>query len=160
MKLITKLATDAGLSANQKEVEVFATLLAEHMINQLDVVANPSGDEWTRAIRCAQNIVSDTLTERVEVCEPNDDKIVPYDKAGDYCQGRITGVSSNLITQRLGFGPNVKDDPSKVKYSWGFMYKGQRFGIWDYNQSYRYNNFSYYGNKQIIKELFPEYEVS
>lgn len=60
-------------------------------------------------------------------------KITAIDQPGDSKTGRLKpGLSVQYITSVLGFPPNVVDDVSKVKHSWGFKVDGVRCGIWDY----------------------------
>ena len=80
-------------------------------------------------------------------------KIVPVNSPGDH---RSCGVSSDYtveeITKILGFPPNVKDDPFKVKNSWGFKVDGVQCGIWVYKGS----RWSFFGPREIAEKLFPE----
>lgn len=82
-------------------------------------------------------------------------EITPVPEAGDYREGGLEGYSAKEIAEVLGFKANVADDPDKVKYSWGFTYKGVRMGIWDYKGSHRHNSFSTFGPKKYFNELFP-----
>lgn len=81
--------------------------------------------------------------------------ITPNPKPGDSRTGTITGYTPKQIEEVLGFPANCYDDDSKVKYSWGFNYKGKRFGIWDYYGSYAINEWSTWGDTTLLKELFP-----
>lgn len=78
--------------------------------------------------------------------------IQPVNIPGD---GRTGGLSSDLtaaqITAVLGFGPNVNDDPAKVRHSWGFTIDGARCGIWDYKGS----RWSTFGPADKFAALFP-----
>lgn len=82
--------------------------------------------------------------------------ILPVDEPGDSRTGTLTNISAATISNVLGFTPNVKDDPSKVKCSWGATVDGVRIGIWDYNGSYRYRQFSTFGPHEVLKKLFPD----
>lgn len=84
--------------------------------------------------------------------------IMPIDVPGPHKQGTLTGYSSAEIEKILGFPPNIKDDPDKVKYSWGFLADGQQCGIWDYKGSHKDNYFSAYGPKEVFEKLFPTKE--
>ena len=80
--------------------------------------------------------------------------IVPINVAGSHKTGSLSAtLSPVLITARLGFAPNIDDDPTKVTMSWGFTVDGVRCGIWDY---YR-NRWSTYGPHDVFAKLFPEY---
>ena len=86
-------------------------------------------------------------------------EILPFNKS-DLCrEGRLKGVSKDIISDRLGFKPNIEDDPCKVVYSWGFTVNGVHCGIWDYKNSYLYGEFSTYGPKHIFVELFGKDHV-
>jgi hypothetical protein len=87
-------------------------------------------------------------------------KIIPDPHAGPHRTGELTGVSFPEICTVLGFPPNVDDDPNKVKYSWGFTIDGENFGIWDYKGGWQYNEWSTYGNKAVLRELFGSEYVS
>jgi hypothetical protein len=83
--------------------------------------------------------------------------IKPVNEAGDSCNVRIEGLSVAQITKRLGFKPNVQDDPYKVKNSWGFTVDGVRCGVWDYKGSEKYNAFSAFGPDEALRKVFGEY---
>ena len=87
-----------------------------------------------------------------------DTTITPCNTPGDHKVGTLY-ASPERIEQVVGFPANCRDDESKVKYSWGFMYKGERLGIWDYYGSYRANMFSFFGPPSLIAELFGETNV-
>lgn len=79
-------------------------------------------------------------------------KIEAHDQAGPCRTGSISS-RYNLadISRILGFKPNVKDDPDRVRYSWGFKADGKVCGIWDY----RGNRWSTYGPQEVFDKLFP-----
>lgn len=78
--------------------------------------------------------------------------IEPTDKPGEHATGSIDSrYTVREITRILGFGPNVQDDPVKVKHSWGFNVDGQPCGIWDYKGS----RWSTFGPKSVFDSLFP-----
>lgn len=87
-------------------------------------------------------------------------KIIPFNEAGSHRTGTLSNVSAKDIKKILGFSANVKDDPSKVKYSWGFKADDVECGIWDYKGSHKVNSFSTYGPKNVFVELFGEGNVS
>ncbi len=79
--------------------------------------------------------------------------IVPIDEAGDYYEYSLTSKLSPVdITNRLGFRPNIPDDPSKVTYSWGFTVDGHRCGIFDYKGS----RWSVFDPHRVLHKVFPE----
>jgi hypothetical protein len=78
--------------------------------------------------------------------------IAPHGQPGQYRSGSIdSGYTVREITRVLGFGPNVQDDPGKVKYSWGFTADGTPCGIWDY----RGGRWSVFGPPEVFAALFP-----
>lgn len=68
--------------------------------------------------------------------------------------GSLNGISAADITARLGFKPNRRDDPCKVKYSWGFMADGHKCAIWDYKWSSGHLQFSTWGSRDALAALF------
>ena len=82
--------------------------------------------------------------------------IMPVNIAGSHKTATIDGLSVKKITEILGFGPNVLDDPDKVKYSWGFLVDGVQCGVWDYKGSHKVNVFSAYGDRIILKKVFGD----
>jgi len=102
-----------------------------------------------------------TLTKRYNGYMNNntDDKkpvVLPVDEAGDHAQYTIKGLSASQIKSIIGFPANCKDDPYKVKYSWGFTVDGVRCGVWDYKGSYKDNYFSAFGPIETLKKLFGD----
>jgi len=85
--------------------------------------------------------------------------ITPIDTAGASKTGTLYDINVATITQILGFGPNIDDDPSKVVNSWGFEIDGKKFGIWDYKGSHLFGQFSTYGNPEVLSKLFPAHYV-
>jgi hypothetical protein len=78
--------------------------------------------------------------------------IEPCDRPGDHLTGNIDrAYTVREITRILGFPPNVQDDPSKVKHSWGFTVDGQHCGIWDYKGC----RWSAFGPQEVFDTLFP-----
>jgi len=92
----------------------------------------------------------------IKEIEMSEEKPVPVNTGGDQRTGTLDGITAQQITDVLGFGPNIDDDPDKVVNSWGFKYKGQRCGIWDYKGSHHDNAFSTFGPREIFVELFGE----
>jgi hypothetical protein len=85
--------------------------------------------------------------------------IVPSDVSGSHKTGTLKNITAAEITEILGFEPNIADDPSKVVNSWGFTATDDqpgffRLGIWDYKGSHRINQFSTYGESDVLKALF------
>ncbi len=81
-------------------------------------------------------------------------RIKPVNKSGENKTGKLTGLTITAINLILGFPPNVADDPDKVENSWGFEYKNKRFGIWDYNGSQNWKEFSTWGDADLLRDLF------
>lgn len=85
-------------------------------------------------------------------------KVVPNPNvSGSHKQYSIVGLSAKDIEKILGFKSNVDDDPNKVKYSWGFTVAGKDCAIWDYEGSYKYNEFSAWGDFASLVKLFGEH---
>lgn len=80
--------------------------------------------------------------------------IMPVNEVGDHRTGSLIGLTAEQISEKLGFKPNVNDDPDKVKYSWGFTVDGVRCGIWDYRGSYRGKEFSTFGPYEALVKVF------
>ena len=79
--------------------------------------------------------------------------ILPIPEPGDHRTGTLSDqLTKQQISKALGFKPNVKDDPSKVKASWGFTYDGERCGIWDYYGS----RWSTFGPAHVFVALFGD----
>ncbi len=83
-------------------------------------------------------------------------RVYPIDKSGAHRTGTLTNITKADIEAVLGFAPNIKDDPYKVKYSWGFTVDGKECGIWDYKGSYRFREYSTYGPDEVFVELFGD----
>lgn len=82
--------------------------------------------------------------------------ILPHDEAGAHRTGSIdSGYTVKEINKILGFKPNIQDDPTRVKYSWGFTVDGQPCGIWDYRGS----RWSVFGPKEVFDRLFPSKQI-
>ncbi len=80
--------------------------------------------------------------------------IKPINKVGDSRTGSLINITVEEINNLLGFTANCKDDPSKVKHSWGFTVDGVRCGVWDYKGSEEYNSFSTFGPHESLKKVF------
>lgn len=80
-------------------------------------------------------------------------EIMPVNEAGDSCTGRLSpSLTVGQISEILGFRPNIRDDPDKVKHSWGFTVNGHRCGIWDYRGS----RWSVYDPNKVLRLIFDE----
>lgn len=80
--------------------------------------------------------------------------IQPVDIPGSHRTGLLYNMTRDMIIEKLGFEPNVVDDPDKVKDSWGFTVDGKPFGIWDWKGSQLIGHYSFYGDKQTMTEIF------
>ncbi len=87
-------------------------------------------------------------------------RIVPVTDVASHKTGRIVGLTKAQIDRILGFKPNIKDDPYKVKYSWGFNVQGNDCAIWDWKGSHRFNEFSAYGPDAVLRQVFGSNYVS
>jgi hypothetical protein len=86
-------------------------------------------------------------------------KITPCNEPGDYATGYLCGYTKSEIDKIIGFEPNCKDDPLKVRYSWGFTVEingeAVRCGIWDYKGSHREKKWTTFGPAAVFAKLFP-----
>lgn len=86
-------------------------------------------------------------------------QIAAINKAGSHRTGGLAGLTIEQINDKLGFQPNIADDPEKVTASWGFAATDDQSithecGIWDYKGSARARRFSTYGPKEVFDNLF------
>ena len=82
--------------------------------------------------------------------------IIPINQAGGSRTGTLKDITVEKIIDVLGFKPNCKDDPYKVKNSWGFTVDGVKCGIWDYKGSHKFGQFSTDGPREIFIKLFGD----
>ena len=76
-------------------------------------------------------------------------QLVMVNTVGSHKTGSLPyEVTVEQIKAVLG-EPNVKDDPDKVRYSWGFMIDDELCGIWDYKG----RRWSTFGPTEKIKQL-------
>jgi len=81
--------------------------------------------------------------------------IVPDRDVLSHKTGELTGLTVAQVNKILGFKPNISDDPSKVKHSWGFRAGHNNnelveCAVWDY---YGFQ-FSCYGDPEVMREIF------
>lgn len=83
-------------------------------------------------------------------------KIRPFNNnaIATYRTGSISKYATWQIENTLGFPPNVKDDPDKVKNSWLFTIDGYVAAIWDYKGSHHLNVWSIYDPHNVLGRLF------
>lgn len=94
--------------------------------------------------------------------------ITPYQTGNSYKQGSLVNVTVEQINKALGFIFNMKDDPYKVKYSWGFKAQwagpaannGAECAIWDWKGSGDMGSFSFYGPQEVLIQLFGAEHVT
>lgn len=82
---------------------------------------------------------------------------------------RLKHLTKDKVRGKLGFGPEVMDDPSRIRQRWQFVYEvdGERHacGIWDYEGSKQEEqlrmkkDFWFYGPLFIALELFGKERV-
>ena len=78
-------------------------------------------------------------------------KIEAVDQAGEHKQFTVNpNLTPGDVTRMIGFPANVKDDPDKVKRSWGFTVDGERCGVWDYKGS----RWSAWGPLEALQKVF------
>lgn len=80
--------------------------------------------------------------------------IEPNPNVMSHKTGTLHGLTQREITQRLGFGPNVMDDESKVAFSWGFTLDGVDCAVWDWKGSHYDKKWSAFGPHDRMRELF------
>ena len=85
--------------------------------------------------------------------------IVPNSNIYSYKTGTLFGVTLDQMEAVLGL-PNVKDDPLKVRWSWGFLFQGIPCAAWDWKGSADYGEWSIYGPAEIWAKLFPNSKVA
>ena len=83
--------------------------------------------------------------------------IVMVDRSGSHKTGTLYNVSKRHIVDVLGEA-NVDDDPSKVRYSWGFEVDGVFCAIWDWKGSGDQMIWSTFGPQDVIQSLFNQGE--
>lgn len=81
-------------------------------------------------------------------------KIVPVSYMDSHKTGRIVGLTKAEIDRILGFKPNVDDDASKVKHSWGFSVDNNKCAVWDWKGSHKFKEWSAYGPDAVLREVF------
>ena len=87
-------------------------------------------------------------------------KIIPLSSVASYKQGTLVGVTYDQIVTKLGFKPNVQDDTSKVRWSWGFQVSGHKMAIWDWRGSADDNRWSFFGPSDVMADFFGERSVT
>lgn len=95
-----------------------------------------------------------TTLGEMELEEPVD--ILPTEIFQSYKQHSIVGLSATEITAKIGFAANLKDDLSKVKFSWGFTVNGKACAVWDWKGSHLINEFSAYGPIPELRLVFGD----
>ena len=94
--------------------------------------------------------------------------VVPFHKQDDQQIGlyRLKHMRKDVVRGKLGFGPEIMDDPSKMRQKWQFLYEADgvsyHCGIWDYKGTKQEEelgmkkDFCFYGPLFIAIELFGE----
>ena len=87
--------------------------------------------------------------------------IIKDDSIRSSKNGTLEGVTYDDLVVTLGL-PNIKDDPAKVTWSWGFRVNPSSvpMAIWDYKGSADYNSWSIDGPLEVWAELFPEATIT
>ncbi|SHH47245.1 hypothetical protein [Bradyrhizobium erythrophlei] len=86
--------------------------------------------------------------------------ITPNNSIASHRTGALVGLCDWDITAKLGFSPNIEDDPDKVVNSWGFDVDGKPCAIWDYKGSHKRGIFSTFGPRDVLRRLFGDHYVS
>jgi hypothetical protein len=84
-------------------------------------------------------------------------KIIPDSHCCGHQTGSIHGLTAVQIKNILGFASNVRDDDSKVKYSWGFRIGSEKAAVWDYKGSAREKEFSTWGDHATLRTIFGKH---
>lgn len=138
----------------------------EDWVNVFNERASTNETGWTSvserdkfAASCGKSVIRklmDEMQRRVDAekaAQEPQERPVPLNFAGPHKTGELPeDITPERIADVLGFAPNIDDDPSKVKFSWGFTYKGEQCGIWDYKGS----RWSTYGPHWVFAELFGQ----
>jgi hypothetical protein len=82
---------------------------------------------------------------------------------------RLMHLTKAKVQGKLGFGPEVMDDPSRMRYRWQFLYEVEgvqhHCGIWDYHGTKQEEllrlkkDFWFYGPLFVALELFGKERV-
>lgn len=81
-------------------------------------------------------------------------KIKPFNDIASHKTGGLVGLTKEDVEARIGFPPNVDDDPYKVRWSWGFTVDGEVCAVWDYKGSADYKEWSAYGSDAALTKVF------
>ena len=81
-------------------------------------------------------------------------RIKPFNEAGSHKTGSLSGLTKDEVEARIGFPPNVDDDPYKVRWSWGFTVDGQVCAVWDYKGSADVGEWRTYGSEDALGKVF------
>ncbi len=71
--------------------------------------------------------------------------------------GTLRDITVAEINEKLGFTPNIEDDPYKVVNSWQFRAGGNVCAVWDYKGSHKYGSFSTYGDATTLRKIFGKH---
>lgn len=83
--------------------------------------------------------------------------ILPVEEYGQGKTASIKGLNDREVAARIGFISNQKDDPGKVKHSWGFTVDGVRCAVWDYKGSHLQGRWSAWGPMDALRKVFGEH---
>jgi hypothetical protein len=82
--------------------------------------------------------------------------IKPVASCGSHRTGTLGEITAEEISKKLGFQPNIEDDPDKVVNSWAFTVDGIKCAIWDYKGSHNWGSFSTYGPRETFVKIFGD----
>lgn len=82
--------------------------------------------------------------------------ILPAPAGQTHRTGTLRDVTAGEIEEKLGFAPNVEDDPYKVTVSWAFTVDGEFCAIWDYKGSLDFGQVSTYGPEAALRKVFGD----
>ena len=83
--------------------------------------------------------------------------VADTNRVGTHRTGTLSDITVAEINDKLGFTPNIKDDPYKVVNSWQFRVGKHVCAIWDYKGSHEYGSFSTYGEADTLRKIFGKH---
>lgn len=97
--------------------------------------------------------------ENLQFTDATPPEIEPINEVGPFKTGNLCDLSREQIQNALGFPPNIRDDPFRIRWSWGFTVNGERCAIWDYKLSADDRVWSTFGPAWCFKLLFDKSHV-
>lgn len=89
--------------------------------------------------------------------------IRPYNKrVMSFRTGSIQNVTEKDITTKLGIKPirySKNEGDGKVTRQWVFTVDNEKFAIWDYKGSAKFNQFSFWGQRDVMGKIFGQANI-